>query len=201
MINFTSQSCVKWQCDNCLLFKVAFIRTNSLVNDPRVTREAGSLAKHDFHVLILAWDRERGNTADNCADNIVIKRFRLKAPVGSPLLVLFFPIFWSWAFLNLFIFRPHAVHTCDFDTVPAGLITKILIHKTKLVYDCFEYYPGMVQNFLGSSLVKLIKAVDKFFTQSADCVIIPSEERKNLYRKARYFNRCSQCTPFIYKYY
>ena len=163
------------------------MRTNSVVNDPRVTREASSLATNGFDVTVLAWDRKSGKLMDEFDGKIKTKRFRLKAPVDSPSVILFFPLFWFWAFLHLVIFRPQVVHACDFDTMPIGVLMKMLKPETKLVYDCFEYYPGMVHHFLTPQLRTLIVLIDKAFTEFADGVILPCEERKKLYGMEKNF--------------
>jgi len=54
-----------------------------------------------------------------------------------------------------------------------------------LVYDCFEYYPGMVHAFLKFPLRGLISTIDRVFARTADCVIIPCEERKKFYEVAK----------------
>jgi len=166
------------------MFEVAFLRTNSIINDPRVARETHSLAENGFNVLILAWDRKSGKLADEFDNKITTKRFRLRAPVDSPLFILFIPFFWFWAFIHLAFFNPQVVHACDFDTMPVGIMTRMLRPKTKLVYDSFEYYPGMIHAFLNPQLESLVRFIDKAFTKFADCLIIPCEERRSLYKGA-----------------
>jgi len=167
------------------LFEVVVLRTNSVVNDPRVAKETSSQVNAGFSVLILAWARESGKGMDESRDRVAIKRLRLKAPIGAPSLILYFPLFWSWAFVQLLVSKPTVIHACDFDTMPVGLLIKMLKRETKLVYDCFEYYPGMVYAFFKSPLRGLISAIDRVFVKTADCVIIPCDERKKFYEDAR----------------
>ena len=54
-------------------------------------------------------------------------------------LVLFFPLFWSWVFINLIIYRPKVVHACDLDVILPCYVYKKIFRK-KLVFDIFDRY-------------------------------------------------------------
>jgi glycosyltransferase involved in cell wall biosynthesis len=165
------------------LFDIAILRTNSAVNEARITRQYISLTKAGFKVVILAWDREQGQAS--ITKNKRIKQLRIKAPIDSPLLVFFFFPYWLWVTMQLFIEKPSVVHACDFDTMPVAVLAKMVRPRTTLVYDCFEYYPGMINSFLNPLLKSIICFTDEIFTLIADCVIVPSEERMSFYPNAR----------------
>ena len=61
----------------------------------------------------------------------------------------------------------------------------MLRHSVKIVYDAHEIYPAMVAGKIPHILYTLVRWVDKIFIRVADCVIIPSEERKIFYTYAR----------------
>jgi glycosyltransferase involved in cell wall biosynthesis len=167
------------------MYDVAVLRTNSASHDIRVAKETCSQAKAGLKVLIIAWDRETGTGFDEYRNGVTIKRLRLKAPIGTPSLVLYFPIFWAWASIQILISKPLAIHACDFDTMPIGLFVKIVKRKTKLVYDCFEYYQGMVSAFLTFPFFNMISILDRVFMEIADFIIIPCEERRKFYPAAK----------------
>jgi hypothetical protein len=106
------------------LTDIAVVRSaNSVIYDPRVRKIVGSLKKR-YSVIALGWDRD-GVSEEFTREYVVkLKLFKLKTSFWKPSLVrmltrlfLFFPLFWSWVFLNLIIYRPKVVHACDLDVI------------------------------------------------------------------------------------
>ena len=64
---------------------VAFVRTTSIYNDSRATKEISALAKDGYRVVVLGWDRN-GKSEENCRREIATDRvdFRFfKAPIPN----------------------------------------------------------------------------------------------------------------------
>lgn len=89
-------------------------------------------------------------------------------------MILYFPLFWTWVFINLCIYRPKIVHACDLDTVLPGYIYKIMFRK-KLVFDVFDRY---AMTFIPVRLKRLYGAVNRieeFFGRKTDLLIAVGE--------------------------
>jgi hypothetical protein len=54
-------------------------------------------------------------------------------------MIFYFPLFWTWVFIKLVIYRPKVVHAFDLDTVLPCYIYKKLFRK-KLVFDIVDRY-------------------------------------------------------------
>jgi glycosyltransferase involved in cell wall biosynthesis len=160
--------------------------TMGFTNDPRVRKEATSLATAGFRVTVCSFDRTLSFKKSENYRGVIVKRLRASLPFGKLLKALFLmPIFLFFCTLQSLILRPTVIHCHDFDTMGAGIITKIFSRETKLVYDAHEHYPSMIRSIVPPPLYHLSRMLDHVFTTVAECVIVPSLCRAKLYPTAR----------------
>ena len=162
--------------------KIVFIRSNPVILDSRVTKEISYLSSH-FQITILAWDRNREYPKRGLKNNCPIYHCRIKGFYGSGIKNLFGSIGWFfYEFFWLLFQEFDVVHACDFDTyLPALLAVKI--KRKKIVYDIFDFYSEMILK-VPKIIKKIIRAVDIFLMQFADCVIIADDNRKEQIKDA-----------------
>jgi glycosyltransferase involved in cell wall biosynthesis len=150
--------------------------SNPGTNDKRPLKEAHSLARMGKSVTILAWDRDRVAPRDTAlADGVVIKRFRVFAGHGTPLLTV--PkllLFHLWAFVHLAGGRFEAVHCHDVDTLSVGVVAKVLrVGGAKLVYDMHDLPEAFLRFFPAWSLLQRVFLAAA--RRAADLVVVASD--------------------------
>ena len=165
------------------MVKIAVVRSaNSVIYDPRVKKIVKSLNKR-YSVTALGWDRD-GLPKKKLDDYIVeLKLFRLKTSFWKPSLprmfvrlVVFFPLFWAWVFINLAIQRPEVVHACDLDTVLPCYVYKKIFRK-RLIFDVFDRY-AMV--FIPSKFKRffvIVNWLEELLVNKADALIIAGGQK------------------------
>lgn len=162
-----------------------------MIYDARAIKILKSLNKR-YSLLVLGWNREGNNNRDieefksaYCSNSndrckISIKILKLRAPFGKQSLILYipmilyFPLFWIWVFINLCIYRPKIAHACDLDTVLPGYFYKLIFRK-KLVFDVFDRYamtfiPVRFKRFYGA-----VNRIEEFFGRKTDLLIAVGE--------------------------
>jgi glycosyltransferase involved in cell wall biosynthesis len=146
----------------------------------RVEKIAKSLTKR-YSTLILGWNRE--GVPKNKVDNytVKLKLFGMRAPMGKPSLVPYFPLFWFWILFNLFVIRPQVVHACQLDTVLPGYIYKLIFRK-KLVFDVFDRYAmvNIPKKYL--ILYSVVNLLEELFCKKTDVLITVSEKLINSFK-------------------
>lgn len=149
------------------------IRSNPLVNSPRVTKIALSLRKK-YQVRGIGWNRENLPTSQFDHYVIDIDVLSLSAPVGKLKLALYFPLFWCYIFAKLVRYRPNIVHACDLDTVPPAFLYKLLFGK-RIVFDvCDRYAMSKIPN-RRKMLYSLVDWLEEMYASRVDCVINVSD--------------------------
>lgn len=163
--------------------KVILIRSNSLVADSRVTREYASLAKNGHQVTLLAWDRENAYPAsENKEKNVLIKRLKIPAPYQKHTFLLFLPMFWSWAFIELLLIRPEIVHACDLDTAIPAYAYKVLLCAS-FVFDLFDRYALAYVPPKRRALYFVVNLIEEALASKADLFITVSEGFLSTFKK------------------
>jgi len=166
--------------------RLVMVVSNAFRPDPRVYKEAKSLVDHDFKVTVYAWDRECKYPSNELIDRIFVERVRVKSRYGNFLeFMITTPIFWLFVSLKILTRYVTVVHCHDFDTVPVGVLVRMLRHNVKIVYDAHEVYPAMIADNVPYILYALLCWIDRIFMRTVDCVIIPLEERRRFYTYAR----------------
>jgi glycosyltransferase involved in cell wall biosynthesis len=165
------------------LVKVAVARSaNSVIYDPRVKRIIKSLNKR-YSVTALGWDRD-GLPKSKLDDFIVeLKLFRLKTSFWKPTLprmflrlVVFFPLFWAWLFINLAIQRPDVVHACDLDTVFPCYIYKKIFQK-RLIFDVFDRYAMVFVPAKFKRSFAIVNWLEELLSNKADALVIAGGQK------------------------
>lgn len=167
---------------------VVFLRSTSIKNDSRITKEVECLKRNGYEVTIFGWDRDgflgEEKTLELNELSIPVKAFRKKAKYGAGIKSLFKLLqFQVWLTYKLIKIRKNIdiIHACDLDTaLPAKFISKIF--KKKMVYDIFDYYidshhvPKIMESKIENMEIKVIN--------NADITIICTEQRKEQIKKA-----------------
>ncbi|NOU95108.1 glycosyltransferase [Paenibacillus sp. LMG 31456] len=170
---------------------IIILRSNPILPDPRVEKEANTLLGLGYKVKILAWNRRSLNNREIYGEikvkngTLPIRWFNVNASFGNGM-KNFLPLLFFQIFLIGWLIKHRKdydfIHACDFDTViPAWFCSKLF--NKKYVYDIFDYYVDAfhVPNFLKSKVEK----IDIFMINSADAVIIANESRKEQISKSR----------------
>lgn len=162
--------------------RVALLRTTSIINDSRVTKEVNTFLKSDMNVKVVCWDRnglvENENKLIMPNGEAELIKCNLRASYGSGLKNLFKMLrFEAWLYKTLKRNNDSydIIHSCDLDT---GIVANIIAkkYKKKLVYDIFDYYvdchnlPNILRGFIERQEIKVIN--------NADATIICGEWRK-----------------------
>lgn len=162
--------------------RVFYIRSTSIINDSRATKEILSLVEKGYAVTVIGWDRDK--RIDNY-DKFEIngKRiksifFKAKSKYGmslSTIYGLFKFQFWLKKILKERINDIDYIHACDFD---CGFISSYFAKKyhKKLIYDIYDYYAD--SRTMPKLLKKLISKKENNIINISDLSIICGEWRK-----------------------
>lgn len=161
--------------------KVFMIRSNPVNPDSRVEKEASSLIKDGYNIVVLAWDRDSNHKIsyefirfDKC--NIPVVRFGHKANYGDGMKKLIPYICFQFNLIKFLITERDkycAIHACDFDTALFSIILSKVLRK-RFVFDIFDFICGDPKNFLQN----IIKIMQFKIINHSDATIICSEERR-----------------------
>ena len=159
--------------------KIVFLRSNPIKPDPRVEKEALSLTKSGFKVLVVGWDREDKYPYYEKREFGEVYRIKVKAKFGTGIKNIRHLLKWQFRLLSFLMKNRQNydyIHACDFDTVIPALICKLLFRK-KVIYDIFDFYADMLRN-VPDFLRRFIRNIDLFLIGLADAVIIADEGRR-----------------------
>ncbi len=159
--------------------RILFCRSNPIQPDPRVEKEARTLAEAGYSVQAIGWDRTATLRAEEQADGWRITRLPIRAPFGRGLQNLPNLLRWQAGLLAWLIRRRKEfdlIHACDFDTILPALLCKRLWGK-KVIYDIFDFYADHLRQTPGW-LKRLIRAVDLKAIGEADAVILVDDARR-----------------------
>jgi glycosyltransferase involved in cell wall biosynthesis len=165
--------------------RVVFVRSKSPAGiEPRIAKEAASLARAGYDVHAILWDREKAYPREETRDGIRIHRVSLRAPEGRPSLILRVPGWWIRLVLRILRLRPDVVHAVDFDTViPAYFAARI--RRAPLVYDVFDFYADMVTASIPPWVRGRLASAERRMVSRADAVIVPDLRRSEQFGAAR----------------
>lgn len=159
--------------------KIVIIRSNPVLPDPRVAKEACSLHDAGHGVSIVCWDRRSNVDTVEYLDvksGIDVHRLGFKATFGEGLknilpYLKFQVAMCKWLYTHRS--KYDVIHACDFDTAFFAFHVSKLLHK-RFVFDIFDFICGAPQNtferFVYKSEINLIN--------HADAVIICTEHRR-----------------------
>jgi glycosyltransferase involved in cell wall biosynthesis len=164
--------------------------SNAFRPDPRVLKEARSLAHAGYDVTVIAWDREGKFAAGEPVDGFAVKRVQdVRSGYGVGVRQAFLlPRFWLRAWQHLDKLKPMVVHCHDFDTLPPGWLWAKL-HRRRVIYDAHEYYVELqkprLTGVVGKALLAIIGTAEQSLSRTADAVITVDERIARQYRNHR----------------
>ncbi|MCK9582256.1 MAG: glycosyltransferase family 4 protein [Endomicrobiales bacterium] len=161
--------------------RVVYLRSTSIFNDSRATKEINTLIEYNCKLLVLGWDRDGFGTSKLSSlsekNNFKIAYFKIRSNYGDGYKSLGkLILFQLWLLIRMLknLNSFDIIHCCDFETaLPSFLISKIF--KKKLIYDIYDYYihsrpvPKFLKRFIENLEIGIIN--------NADTVIICNENR------------------------
>lgn len=166
--------------------RVLMVASLPVEQHPVIMRVIRTLSNQRFKIATIYWNRGKVNASKTTPEHYnaipVITRISgrniLSFLVG---MILFLGV----AILKALTTAADIIHCHDMSTVPVGLFVKMFKRRIKIIYHAHDHFPSMVEAQVPSVLKKTISWLDSFLTRKADCVIVPSPERKQIYSAAR----------------
>ena len=157
---------------------VAMVVTNRYDPDPRVQKEAATLAAAGHRVQVFAYDRAHdGGPAEEVRQGVHIRRLRLRhRPYGLSVGTFFGLSEFRRAVARLLNAEPPDVLHChDQDTCALGLSFK-LRRRTRFVFDAHDFYWTFVTRGEGAAVWRrgagqVLKAWHRIYARTADLLI------------------------------
>ena len=151
---------------------VAMLLSNAFRPDPRVHKEACSLAQAGYKVTVVSWDR-KGELAPRAQqDGFEVHRIKVRSAYGAGLRqLLYLPRFWLLVWRELVTLRPDIVHCHDLDTTPVGYAYARL-HRIPWVFDAHEAYPEATTNLqVGCTIHHLLTFLERYMARRATHIL------------------------------
>lgn len=170
--------------------RVVMLLSNAFRPDPRVLKEARSLARGGYDVTVVAWDREGKHLAQEQTEGFAVQRVQdVRSSYGAGIRqALRLPRFWLHAWRRLNVLQPAVLHCHDFDTLPPGWLWAKL-HRRPVIYDAHEYYTELqrprLRGLVGKVLLALIGAAEQGLSRRAAAVVTVDERIASRYRNRR----------------
>jgi len=167
--------------------KVIIIRSTGIVEDSRTIKTITELAKLNYDVTVLGWDRKNQHQEREELEidgNIVnLIYFKQDCVYGLGIKNIFKMLkFQKWIKKQIKNYpKGTIIHACDYDT--AKPTYKLCKNKYKLIYDIFDFYSDTHK--LPFGIGKLIKKEEIKIINNADCTIICTEQRVEQIRGAK----------------
>jgi len=168
---------------------IFYIRSTSIINDSRASKEINSLINNNYNLTIIGWDRDKRikdyNNVILNDNNIKCIFFKYSSTYGGSIKnIIGLLLFQIWLFCILC--KNHKkidyIHACDFDCGYISMIVCKLLKK-EIVYDMYDYYsdsrpmPKVIKNIIDNLENKIINY--------ASASIICGDWRKEQIKKAK----------------
>lgn len=167
---------------------IVMLLSNVFRPDPRVLKEAESLAGLGYKITIVCWDRTSEMKPEETLESGVhiLRVQKVASSYGIGLRQLMhLPCFWLATLPILKHLRPDLVHCHDFDTLPAGLLWGKVSHRP-VIYDAHEYYARLcqprLQGIVGTRLYRWIDRAERLGARFASAVVTVDERLGGVYR-------------------
>jgi len=154
---------------------ILMLLSNAYRPDPRVEREAVTLAQAGYRVSVVCWDREAELPAFEQHEQVEIHRVH-SVPTrygAGPRQLFKTPLFWRAAFNLALEMKPDAVHCHDLDTLYAGIRIKQKL-GCPLVFDAHEEYPALMSQYLPGFMVASLRWLETYLLKRVDATITAS---------------------------
>lgn len=163
--------------------RILIVRSNSVSPDSRVEKEAMSLLKAGFSVIVLGLDRSRNHNWNQDVlalgdERVPVYRIGIRSSFGGGFRNLIPMLKFSlelkkWLKKNRHLYD--CVHACDLDT---GYVTRLVARKMgfSYIYDIFDYYSAA--HSFPNIIRKWVISMERKVIDDAYCTIICSEKRK-----------------------
>lgn len=167
--------------------RVIMLRTTSIVDDSRITKEANALLKNGYQVTIYGWDRSqkiKGNILKLENGEIHLDYCSIPCSYGGGIKNIL-KILQFFRQLKKYLKQNHKnydiIHSCDLDT---GIIARKIARKyqKKLVYDIFDYYTD--SHSFPKPISTILEGIEVKTINHADVTILCTEQRKEQICKA-----------------
>jgi len=156
--------------------------SNPCAPDPRVSKEARSLAQYGYQVTVIAWDREQHHPSRELGDGFTIQRVAVASSFNRRTKQLTrLPLFWLAAWGELGKLRPDVVHCHDLDTLLPGYLFARL-HRRPVIFDAHESYPDYLAPVVPHWLYKATWLLERVLAPRADRLITVGEILADHYR-------------------
>ena len=152
---------------------IANIVLNDFTNDSRVLKTSNSLIQFGYRVTVVAI-HNKGLVEEEMIGDINVDRVKLTSrpwPKYKPIQFLKYLEFVCrafWRYQNVDV-----IHCNDLNTLPVGLLIKLVGKHVKVVYDCHEYETEM--NGLKGFEKKVKKILERLLIRFSDQVITVSD--------------------------
>jgi glycosyltransferase involved in cell wall biosynthesis len=159
-----------------LMQNIVMLLSNAFRPDPRVIKEANSLAGAGYTVTIICWDRlGELSIEDRLPSGVrIIRIHSVHTDYGAgPRQILYTPRFWSAAMHTALPLKPDLVHCHDLDTLYAGVRIKKHL-GCKLVFDAHEDYPTLMSLYLPGFFVPVLNTLERWLLRQVDASIAAS---------------------------
>ncbi len=143
--------------------------------DIRVYREAIAVSKI-MPVSVIGWDRTCKNKGHEYIEGVQVIRIKRRSSYSDfKDFIIGLPIFWLLCILTLLKENIEIVHCHDLDTLPAGILYKLIKPGAKLLFDSHEHYPSMISTIVPALIVKVVGIFFVTLPRIADGVIVVNE--------------------------
>jgi len=161
--------------------KVIYLRSTSIINDSRASKEINSLISNSYKVLVLGWDRDKKikDYKNIKINNNTINGyfFKFNAGYGESIKnIIGLVLFQIWLLLYLIKNnrKYEIIHACDLDCGFVGFLISKILNK-KLVYDIYDYYTD--SRPMSKTIEKIVNKFENKVINSADANIICGDWR------------------------
>lgn len=152
--------------------KVLMLLSKEFLLDPRVYREATSLAENGYDVYVAMWDKEgKEDIEKEKGVNVV----RISAKNMAVWLRKVYK-------KSLEMGKFDIIHSHDLETLPVGVILKKKM-GAKLIYDAHEIFSYMLHGKFLNILSNTAKLMDTCLTKSVDYIITANEPMIEYFKK------------------
>jgi glycosyltransferase involved in cell wall biosynthesis len=156
--------------------RIVMLLSNPYRPDPRVQKEADSLAGAGYNITLICWDRRSEMPAETVLANgvRVVRIQSVRTVYGAGLKqILYAPRFWLAAVQKAMPLQPDIVYCRDLDTLYAGIRLKKRL-QCKLVFDAHEDYPSWISLYVPGLFVHLLSYLQRRWLRSVDAALAAS---------------------------